>query len=92
MYNLFLISDRLSDVILARPVVTVFKSRVNNAVLKLYQPFLLAKSSFSASSKEAMNFSVREALGFMCSISKDDSFLCYRGSSTPGEGVPVDMP
>jgi hypothetical protein len=33
---------------------------------------LSQKSSFSASSRAAMNFSVRDALGLICSISKDD--------------------
>ncbi len=43
MYDLFLIDNRLADIILAHPIVTVFETRIDDSVLKLYQPFLFAE-------------------------------------------------
>jgi len=40
MYDLLLIGKRLADIILAHPIITVFETRIDDAVLKLYQPFL----------------------------------------------------
>ena len=43
MYDLFLISNRLPDIILTHPVITVFETLIDDAVLKLYQPFFFTE-------------------------------------------------
>lgn len=72
MNELFLVGNGLPDVVLVGSVVRVPEPGIDDAVLYVDQKRLLAKSLCSAISSKPMNFSVREALGLMCSISNED--------------------
>jgi len=56
MKVLLLIGDCLPDIILADPIVAIFESRVNDPVLKFYQPFLLAEVLFFSKPKRGNKF------------------------------------
>src|SRR5690554_2605579 len=43
VYDFLLIGNRLADIILAQPIVTVFETRIDDAVLKRYQSFFLTE-------------------------------------------------